>query len=170
MFNYLRPCELQHTRFPCPSLSPRVCSNSSPLSQWCHPTSSSSVAPFSSCLHSFPASESFPVSPFFATGNQVLELQLQYQFLQWIFRVIDSPQSLSVLLLLSPHVAVLHSALLCFVLCTRSRVCGCCLQESLLVRSLSETIFEPYFFRWLVVWSGRSRIPAFACFPIYIIK
>lgn len=59
---------------------------------------------------------------------------------------VDSPQSLPVLLLLSPHVAVLHSALLCFVLCTRSRVCGCCLQESLLVRSLSEMIFEPYFF------------------------
>ena len=84
--------------------------------------------------------------------------------------VFDSPQSLPVLLLLSPHVAVLHSVLLCFVLCTRSRVCDCCLQESLLVRSLSEMIFEPYFFRWLVVWSGRSRIPAFACFPIYTIK
>ena len=49
----LRPLELQHARLPCPSLSPRVCSNSCPLSQWCHPTISSSVIPFSSCLQSF---------------------------------------------------------------------------------------------------------------------
>ena len=58
----LRPHGLQHTRLPCPSLSPRVCSNSCPLSQWCHPTISSSAAPFSSCLQSFPASGFFPVS------------------------------------------------------------------------------------------------------------
>ena len=51
----LQPHGLQHTRLPCPSLSPRVCSNSSPLSWWCHPTISSSVIPFSSCLQSFPA-------------------------------------------------------------------------------------------------------------------
>ena len=48
--------------FPCPSLSPGACSNSCPLSWWCHPTISPSVAPFSSCLQSFPVSESFPVS------------------------------------------------------------------------------------------------------------
>ena len=47
---------LQHARFPCPPLSPRVCSNSCPLSRWCHPTISSSVTPFSSCPQSFPAS------------------------------------------------------------------------------------------------------------------
>ena len=50
---------LQHTRLPCPSLSPRVCSNSSPLIRWCHPTISSSASPFSSCPQSFPASGSF---------------------------------------------------------------------------------------------------------------
>ena len=61
---------LQHTRFPCPSPSPGVCSNSCPLSQWCHPTISSSVAPFSSCPQSFPASGSFPVSRLFASGGQ----------------------------------------------------------------------------------------------------
>ena len=55
---------LQHTRPPCSSPTPRAFSNSSPLSQWCHPTISSSVVPFSSCLQSFPASESFPVSRF----------------------------------------------------------------------------------------------------------
>ena len=56
------PHGLQHTRLPCPSLPPRVCSNACPLSQWCHPTVSSSVASFPSCTQSFPASGSFPVS------------------------------------------------------------------------------------------------------------
>ena len=54
----LQPHGLQHTRSPCPSPSPRVCSNSCPLTQWCHPTISSSVIPIYSCLQSFPASES----------------------------------------------------------------------------------------------------------------
>ena len=53
----LRPHKLQHTRFPCPSLSPWVCSNSCPLSQWCHPIILSSVTPLSSCPQSFPASD-----------------------------------------------------------------------------------------------------------------
>ena len=69
-FLTLRPHELQHTRLPCPSLSPRVCSNSCPLSGWCHPTISFSVAPFSFCLQSFPASGSFPMSWLFASGGQ----------------------------------------------------------------------------------------------------
>ena len=56
MSNSLWPHELQHARLPCPSLSPRICSNSCPLSQWCHLTISSSVSSFSSCLQSFPAS------------------------------------------------------------------------------------------------------------------
>jgi len=59
------PHGLQHAKLPCPSPSPRVCSNSCPLSQWCDPTISSSVVPFSSCLHSFPASGSFPMSRLF---------------------------------------------------------------------------------------------------------
>ena len=57
------------TRLPCPSPSPRACSNSCPLSRWCHPTISSSVVPFS-CLQSFPASGSFPVSQLFTSGGQ----------------------------------------------------------------------------------------------------
>ena len=65
-----KPHGLQHARLPCPSLSPRVCSNSCPLSHTCHPTISSSVIPFSSCLLSFQASGSFPVSWFFASGGQ----------------------------------------------------------------------------------------------------
>ena len=65
----LQPHRLQHSRLPCPSLSFRVCSDSCPLSQWCHPTVSSSVIPFSSCLHSLPASGSFPVSQLFASSG-----------------------------------------------------------------------------------------------------
>ena len=58
----LRPHRLQHTRLPCPSLSPGVCSNSCPLNRWCHPIISFSVTLFSFCLQSFPASGSFPKS------------------------------------------------------------------------------------------------------------
>ena len=61
---------LQHVRLPCPSLSPEVCSDSHPLNQWCHPTISSSVIPFFSCLQSFPASGSFPMNQFFTSGSQ----------------------------------------------------------------------------------------------------
>ena len=60
----------QHARLSCPSPTPRACSNSCPLSQWCHPTISSSVVPFSFCLQSFPASGTFPVSQLFASGGQ----------------------------------------------------------------------------------------------------
>ena len=66
----LRPHGLQHNRLPCPSPTPRVYSNSCPLSWWCHLTISSSVIPFSSCLQSFPASGSLPVSQFFTSGGQ----------------------------------------------------------------------------------------------------
>ena len=65
----LRPHGLQHTRLPCPSLSSWVCSNSCPLSWWCHPTISSSVIPFS-CLQSFPVSGSFLMSQLFQSGFQ----------------------------------------------------------------------------------------------------
>jgi len=66
----LRPHELQHARPPCRSPTPRVHSNSSPSSQWCHPAVSSSVIPFSSCPQSLPASESFPMSQLFTSGDQ----------------------------------------------------------------------------------------------------
>ena len=59
MSDSLQPPKLQHARLPCPSPTPRACSNSCPLSWWCHPTISSSVVPFSSCLQSIPASGSF---------------------------------------------------------------------------------------------------------------
>ena len=64
------PHGLQHARLPCPSPIPGACSNSRPLSQWCHPTISSSVIPSFSCLQSFPAPGSFPMSQFFASGGQ----------------------------------------------------------------------------------------------------
>ena len=66
----LWPRALQHTRLPCPSPTPKAYSNSCPLTRGCHPTVSSSVIPFSSCLQSFPASGSFPMSYFFASGGQ----------------------------------------------------------------------------------------------------
>ena len=68
--NSSQPHGLQHARLPCPSLSPRVCSNSCALNQWCHPTISFSFVPFSSCLLSFPASGSFPVSQLFNSSGQ----------------------------------------------------------------------------------------------------
>ena len=66
----LQPRGLQHSRFPCSSPSPRVCSNSCPLSRWCQLTISFSVTSFSSCPQSFPASRVFPLSQVFASGGQ----------------------------------------------------------------------------------------------------
>ena len=82
----LQPHGLQHARPPCPSPTLRVYSNSCPLSWWCHPTISSSVIPFSSCLQSFPASESFPMSQLFASWGQSIGVSVQHQSFQWIFR------------------------------------------------------------------------------------
>ena len=70
MSKSLRPYELEHTRLLCPPLSPGVCSNSCPFSQWSYLTISSSTTHFSLCLHSFPASESFPIRWLFALGGQ----------------------------------------------------------------------------------------------------
>jgi len=64
------PRGLRHVRLPRPSQSPRICSNSCPLSQWCHPIISSSVAPFSSCSQIFPAWGSFQMSQFFSSDGQ----------------------------------------------------------------------------------------------------
>ena len=72
----LRPHESQHTRPPCPSPTPRACSNSCPWSQWCHPAISSSVILFSSCLESFPASGSFPMSQLFTSGGQSITVSV----------------------------------------------------------------------------------------------
>ena len=88
----LRPHGLQHTRLPCPSLSPGVCSNSCPLSQWCHSTISSSIAPFSSCPHCFPASGSLPhrLCPLFilaAWSQHPLWWQTQQLRLLWVVSV-----------------------------------------------------------------------------------
>ena len=70
----LWPHELQHARLPCPSPTSGVYPNSCPLSQWCYPTISSSVIPFSSCPQSFPASGSFQMSQLFASGGQSIEV------------------------------------------------------------------------------------------------
>ena len=74
MSDSLRPHRLQHAGPLCSMPTPRACSNSSPLSQWCQPTISSSVVLFSSSLQSFLASGSFPMSQFFSSGNQIIEV------------------------------------------------------------------------------------------------
>ena len=94
---------LQHARPPCPSPTSKVYSNSCPLSQWCHPTTSSSVIPFSSCPQSFPALGSFPMSQFFASGGQsigvsasasVLPMNIQDWFpLGWTGWIVSIPGS-----------------------------------------------------------------------------
>ena len=76
MSNSLWPHGLQHTRLPCPSPTPEVYSNSCPLSWWCHSAISSSVVPFRSHLQSFPASGSFQVSQFFASGGQSIGISV----------------------------------------------------------------------------------------------
>ena len=103
--NSLRPHGLQHARPPYPSPTPGAYSNSCPLSRWCHPTISSSVTPFSSCLQSFPASGSLPMSQFFASGDQsigvsastsVLPVNIQDWFpLGWIGWISLQPKGLS---------------------------------------------------------------------------
>ena len=89
MSDSLRPHGLQHARLPCPSPSPRVYSNSCSLSQWCHPTISPSVVPFSSCLQSFPTSGYFPMSRLLTSGGwsigasasaSVLSMKIQSQY------------------------------------------------------------------------------------------
>ena len=72
---------LLHTRLPCPSPTPEACSNSCPLSWWCLPTISSSAIHFSSCLQSFPASGSFPMSQFFASGGQCIGISVSVSIL-----------------------------------------------------------------------------------------
>ena len=100
MSDSLQPHELQHARLPCPSPIPRAYSDSCPLSCWCHPTISSSVVPFSSCLQSFPASGSFPMSKFFPSGGHsvsasalVLPMNIQDWFplglTGWIFLAVQ---------------------------------------------------------------------------------
>ena len=96
----LWPHGLQHIRLPCPSLSPEICSNSCPLSQWWHPTVSCTVTPFSSCPQSLPAPGSFPMNRLFASGGKsigvsTLALVLPMNIRDW------SPLRLTHLILLS---------------------------------------------------------------------
>ena len=81
MSNSLRPHESQHSRPPCPSPIPGVHSDSCPSSRWCHPAISSSVVPFSSCLQSLPASESFPMRQLFTWSGQSTRVSALASFL-----------------------------------------------------------------------------------------
>ena len=85
MSNSLQPHGLQHARPPCPSPTPGVYPNSCPLSQWCHPTTSTSVIPFS-YLQSFPTSGSFLMSHFFASGGQSIRVSASASVLNIIER------------------------------------------------------------------------------------
>ena len=97
--NSLQPCGLQHARLPCPSLYPRVCSNSCPLSRWWHPTVSSFVSLFSSRLQSSPASGAFPMSQLFAASASVQPKNIQGWFSSWLTGLISLlPKGLSSLL------------------------------------------------------------------------
>ena len=101
MSDSLWPYGVKYARLPWPSLSPGVCANSRPLSQWCHPTISSSVIPLSCCLQSFPELGSFPVSQLFTSGGQsigasasasVLPINIQGWFpLDWLVWSLCSP-------------------------------------------------------------------------------
>ena len=86
MSDSLQPHGLQYARLPCPSPTPRACSNSCPLNLWCDPTISFSVIPFSSCLQSFPASEFFQGVSSSHQVTILLEFQLQHPSFQWTFR------------------------------------------------------------------------------------
>ena len=77
----LWPYGLQHARLPCPSPTPGACSNSCASSRWCHPAISSSIIPFSSCLQSFPTSESFPMNWLFESGGQSIGASASTTFL-----------------------------------------------------------------------------------------
>ena len=89
MFVSLWPNGLLHARLSCPSATPGTFSNSHPLSWWCHPTISSSVIPFSSCVQSFSASGSFPMSQFFTSGGQNTGASTSASVFQLIFRMIS---------------------------------------------------------------------------------
>ena len=122
----LRPHGLQHAKLPCPSPAPGVCSNSCPPSRWCHPTISCSLIPFSSYLQSFPASGSFPMSQFFASGGQrtgvsalasVLPMNIQdwfpLEWTAWIQKSSRTPQFKSIdssvlSFLYSPNLTSIH--------------------------------------------------------------
>ena len=113
MSDSLWPHGLQHAGPPSPSTTPGIYSNSCPLSRWCHPTISSSVIPFSSCLQSFPASGSFQMSQFFASGGQsfgvsasasVLPVNIQ----DWFLSERSSPEILCLELILPIYIHLLE--------------------------------------------------------------
>ena len=119
----LQPQGVQHARLPCPSASPRACSNSCPLRWWCHLTISSSDVPFSSCLQSFPASGSFRMSQLFASGGQsigasasVLPKNIQDCFpLGWTGWISLQSKGLSRVFSVTPQFKSINSSALSFL-------------------------------------------------------
>ena len=116
MSDSLWPHVLQHARPTCPSPTPRTCSNSCPSSWWCHPTISSSAIPFFSCLQSFPASGSFPMSQFFASGIRASAFVLPVNIQDWFpLGLIDLPADQGTFKSLLQHHSSKASILQCSV-------------------------------------------------------
>ena len=120
--NTMQPLGLQHNRISCPSATPGDCSNSYPASGWCHSTISSSVIPFSSCLQSFPASGSFPMSQLFTSGGQnigasalVLPMNIQDWFPLGLTGLISGSPRDSQASSPTPQFKSINSLALCFL-------------------------------------------------------
>ena len=129
MSDSLWPHGLKHARLPCPSPTPRACSDSCPLDRWCHPTISFSVVPFSSCLQSCPASGSFPMSQFSALGGQSIGWNSSFSIspsneyselisftIDWFYLLAVQGTLKTLLQYHSSKASILqHSAFLCFI-------------------------------------------------------
>ena len=155
-----------HTRLPCLSLSPRVCSNSCPLSQWCHPTISSSVTPFSFCPQSFPVPGSFPLSQLFTSGGQSIGASVHPMNIQGWF-----PLGLTSLILQSKGLSEsspasqfesIHSPVLS-LLYGPTHICTWPLENDTICKwyySLNFVIFIVglYKYNWLVYWLHIEKL------------
>ena len=122
MSDSLWPHELQHARPPCPSPTPRLHPNPCPLSRWCHPTMSSSVVPFSSHPHTFPASGTFQMSQLFAWGGQSIGVSASNEHsglisfrMDWLDLLAVKGTLKSLLQHHSSKASILHSFLLSFL-------------------------------------------------------
>ena len=117
------PTRLQYARLPCPSPTPRACSYSCPLSWWCHPTISSSVVPFSSCLQCFLASGSFLMSQYFMKYTEALVL-CSYIYMKKMLNLQCSQRSKKKIRLGQSQIMVSQDPFFCFSLVIRTLMCS----------------------------------------------
>ena len=140
MYDSFRPHGLQHARLPCPSTTPRACSNSCPSNWWCHSTILPSVVPFSSCLHSSPTSRSFPMSQFFTSGSNITGHSHHYICI-YLTSVAPVVMSLSLL--------ILFEYSLCFLICVAK---GLLILLNFSENQLSFVVFFFYYFFYSFVY------------------